>query len=218
MSSRMHCHEELLNDLETYRDNGFVTDDLLWQWTHDGYSTSRHLLTLYSMVIGLQAKTICEVGVGRSSFALLLAAKYNNGHVIMCDRYDYTDLFSDEEKKYLSYFNEQSDKFWDEAEVGLDFIFMDYLSTKKRDAMSCYKEIKKAYKKLKQGGMIAIHDVCEDKYNAGAGLDLFREKRDAEVLKIPYCYGLGLIRRTEASPYGKLNHKYEKKKDGCFCK
>lgn len=213
MSSRMHCHDELLSDLSSYRSEGFVTEALLWRWALDSYSTSKHLLILYALVVGLKAKAICEIGTGRSSFALLLAAKNNGGHLVMCDRYDYTDLFTGEEKKYVTYLNKQADEFWNETKAGLDFIFMDYLSTRKRDANSCYKEIKKAYKTLKQGGMIAIHDVCEGKYNAGSGLDLFREKQNAEVLKVPFCYGLGLIRKTETSSYGKLDHKYEKKKD-----
>ena len=213
MSSRMHCHDELLQDLDTYREDDFVTEALLQRWTLDSYSTSKHLFILYALAVGLKAKAICEIGAGRSSFALLLAAKHNSGHLTMCDRYDYTELFTDEEKKYVTYLNKQADVFWNEADTGLDFIFMDYLSTRKRDTNSCYKEIKKAYKMLKQGGMIAIHDVCEDKYNAGSGLNLFRDKRGVEVLKVPFCYGLGLIRKTEASPYGKLDHKYEKKKD-----
>ena len=58
----MHCHQELLDDLKTYE--GFLPDALLMKWFNDKYSTSKHLLTLYSIVRGLNAKRVIEVGFG----------------------------------------------------------------------------------------------------------------------------------------------------------
>ena len=224
MSERMHCHEELIQDLQTGRDsNGFIKYELMLKWHRDKYSTSKHLLTVYYIARNLGAKVITEIGAGRSSFVLALAAYRNGGRFITCDRYDYRELFSEQEKKFIIYIHGWSEKFFEHQSVqyGIDFIFMDHLSSKRnywthgRDIKSCYKEIKKAFKLLKQNGIIAIHDVCDKKYDVGKGLEMFKEKYhdQCEVLSLPYCYGLGLIRKTVKSNYGKLELKYAKKFD-----
>lgn len=213
----MHCQEELVRDLGEDRRLGFITEQMIMKWHLDRYSTSRHLWALFSIVTGLSAKVITEIGVGRSTFVLALAARCNQGNLIICDRYDYRYMFTEQEKKIMTYIHGQSEAFFEHPAVqyGIDFMFMDYLSTKKRDAQSCYKEMKKAFKLLRRNGIIAIHDVCEKKYNAGKGLERFKKKYEGqcEVFSLPYCYGLGLIRKTVDSDMGKLELKYAKKPD-----
>ena len=54
----MHCQSEIEADTGY---SGFLADETLFRWFHDRYSTSKHLLTLYSIAGGLNAKTIVEV-------------------------------------------------------------------------------------------------------------------------------------------------------------
>ena len=88
----MHCQEELDRDLASY--NGFLPDELLLKWFHDRYSSSKHLLTLFSVPIGLSAKTILEIGFGRSSFVLAKAAALNTARFISCDIRDFQYLLN----------------------------------------------------------------------------------------------------------------------------
>ena len=61
----MHCQSEIERDC-SYQ--GLLPDETLMSWFRDSYSTSKHLLTLYSVATGLQARNILEIGFGRSSF------------------------------------------------------------------------------------------------------------------------------------------------------
>jgi hypothetical protein len=97
---------------------------------------------------------------------------------------------------------------------GLDFLFLDYMSSTKMSAHDCYKDLKKALKIMKTNGIIAVHDTLSDRYNAKAGLELLKKKYPKlEVLTMPYGWGLGLIRNTMKSKHGKIVVKDVKRKD-----
>src|SRR5438132_331846 len=59
-------------------------DELMSRFDYpDG--TSKHLLTLYSIVIGLNAKVIVDLGLGQTTGALRSAALQTGGTVYSCD-------------------------------------------------------------------------------------------------------------------------------------
>ena len=60
----MHCQAELERDLAY---EGMLPDEILLAWHQDRYSTSKHLLTLYSMARGLGAQNLVEVGYNSPS-------------------------------------------------------------------------------------------------------------------------------------------------------
>jgi len=53
----MHCQKELLEDLLNHT---FISDTILLKWFNDSYSTSKHLLTLYSIARGLQIRLLLK--------------------------------------------------------------------------------------------------------------------------------------------------------------
>ena len=205
MIKRMHCHDELVNALSAECDIG-----VLWRMFLDRYSVSKHLLVLVSIPVGLNARTIGEIGAGRSTVALTLAASILDAKLICCDRYDYRDVlkFSELHRFIVG----DADKFYSRV-ASVDFMFIDYLSNKNLSPKDCYREIKRAYGLLPQNGILAMHDAFEKKYNVAAALRMFRKKFDkrAEVIVLPYNYGLGLIRKVEPSKHGVLKDTWQKK-------
>ncbi|BCX13601.1 MAG: hypothetical protein KatS3mg085_133 [Candidatus Dojkabacteria bacterium] len=214
----MHCQAELESDLG-YK--GFLPDETLFRWFHDSYSSSKHLLTLYSIVKGLNAKNIVEIGFGRSSFVLAKAAHLNKGKFITCDMRDFSYLLSDEEKKVTEFIHGKADSVWKRLEsTGIDFAFLDYFSSETWESNFVQNEIKKCFSLLKENGIICIHDTMVDKYALKKVFNALKTNRfgfhndDLEVLSLPYNYGLGIIRRLKPSKYGKIEDQFKKKPEG----
>jgi hypothetical protein len=62
------------------------TEAELWRFFHESpHSTSKHLLTLYSLAIGTHAQNIVDLGLGATTRALRLAATKTGGFVSSCD-------------------------------------------------------------------------------------------------------------------------------------
>lgn len=207
MLKRIHCQEEFERDIKS------VNFAMLNDWFVEDYSTSKHLLIIHSIVRALNMKKIGEIGFGRSTIVLGFTAYLNMTKHIVCDRYDFSK-YIDRKTRYI---HGNSEKFFSDPEVksGMDFIMMDYFSSRKIDKLFCYKEIKRAFKVIKQNGFIVIHDTIEDRYNAKDAVKMFKKKysKEAEILTLPFGFGLTLIKRLSKSKFGKLKPISIKKKD-----
>lgn len=207
----MHKQEELLVDLKNHK---FINDKVIMKWHKDSYSTSKHLLTLYSLVIGLSAKTVVEIGFGRSTFVLARAVSETGGKLISADKKNFSYLLSSEEKKITESIEGLSTKVWKNRYLiknGVDFAFLDYFSDENLTEAFCSSEIKQCLKLLKTNGVIAIHDGNETSYAISKVIQKIAKGKSAEVIVLPYNYGLALIRKTGSSPYGKLTDEHHKK-------
>ena len=202
-SKKMHYEEEFINDLKDFNVD---------KWFHDRYSTSKHLWVLYSLICGLNAKHVGEIGFGRSTITILYTLGLTGGKLVCCDRFDYRDMIPSSYRGRYTYIHGDSGKFYKHPKVkGLDFLFLDYMSSRKKSVESCYKDLKKAIKLMKTNGIIAVHDTNEKKYNVGAAFEMIKKKKGLEVLTLPYNYGLGLIRNRRESKYGKIKDTWQKK-------
>lgn len=210
----MHCQNELEYD-HTYLDT--IPDDIMLKWFRDSYSSSKHLLTLYSVAIGLNAKNILEIGFGRSSFVLAKAAAENGAQLICCDTRDFSYLLNEKEKSVMRFVHGKSDDVWELYEnTGIDFAFLDYFSDENISGDFIKREIKTCLTYLKQNGVIAIHDTIVEKYQLCKVLSKLRSsfwKQEYELLSLPYNYGLGLIRKIAPSKYGILDDNLKKKRE-----
>jgi predicted O-methyltransferase YrrM len=213
----MHCQKEIEKDT-SYK--GFLPDETLFKWFNDSYSSSKHLLTLFSLAIGTNAKTLVEIGFGRSTFVLAKAAHINQARFITCDIRDFSYLLNKKEKEITEFVHGKSDKVWPLVEKeGIDFAFLDYFSSESWNSDFVKREIKKCFSLLKENGIICIHDTLVDKYALKDVFNSLKTKRfgmvnkDLEVLSLPYNYGLGIIRRLKPSPYGKIEDTFKKKPD-----
>ena len=211
----MHCQSELEEDLGY---EGFIPDDILHKWFNDNYSSSKHLLTLYSIVRGLNAKTILEIGFGRSSFVLARAAYENKGRFIAVDNRDFSYLLNKAENEVTEFIHGKSDIVWGKLKDGIDFAFLDYFSSESVSGSFVKSEITKCFSLLKQDGIIAVHNSIVKKYNIKNALNRQKTKMtvlhnsNIEIISLPYNYGLALIRKVGSSSYGKLEDQFQTKK------
>ncbi len=204
----MHCQDEIERDC-TY--SGFISDELMFRWANDGYSTSRHLLTLYSITKGLSAKTVLEIGFGRSSFVLIRAVYENGGHFYTCDSRDFSYLLSESERSVTTYLCDQSAICWQKVR-GADFAFLDYFSDPRIPAVFCKNEINRCLNIMKKNGIIAVHDVFSDEYPLKEAFNsLLTDRSDIELITLPYAYGLGLIRYKGESKCGEVKDEFKRK-------
>lgn len=204
---RMHCHSDLEYDLRNGRIDGFLSDGQINRWIHDRYSTSKLLPLLHALVVGLNAKKVGEVGVGRSTFVFLNALKKIGGRLTTCDREDYRLLLSPEEAEITTYILGDSEKFFKTG--GYDLIFLDCLSSRKISVAQAYKTMKRSVSLLKLNGLLCVHDAHSDKYNVAEALRLLGKKHEAIV--IPFCYGLGIVRNTKYKHHGVVKDVWNKK-------
>jgi hypothetical protein len=211
---QMHCHQELEQDLGYV---SFLPDNILLKWFNDNYSSSKHLLTLYSLATGLNAQTMLEIGFGRSSFVLARAAAENKAKLFCCDTRDFSYLLNEDEKKVVDFTLGRSDLVWPKLSgSGIDFAFLDYFSDEKIEGDFVIHEIKKCLSLMKTNGIIAVHDTCVNKY---AVSEIFQKnpfntmfRKNVELISLPYNYGLGILRKLGKSRYGKSEDKYNVKK------
>ena len=205
---KMHCQVELESDLGY---SGFISDQTLFKWFNDAYSASKHLLTLYSVARGLNAKTIVEIGFGRSSFVLARVAYENGGRLITCDRKDFSYLLSEQEKEVTTYINGTSEIIWQRVEGGIDLAFLDYFSDPTMSVEFCMSEIDQCLHRMKTNGLIALHDSLPDAYPVVRAMELLSARKNLEALTLPYNYGLGLIRKKDKTDRGSLQDIFFKK-------
>ena len=177
----MHCQNELEEDLQY---SGIIPDNIMLKWFNDRYSTSKHLLTIYSIVKGSNAKTILEIGFGRSSFILAKAAYENHGHFFTCDTRDFSYLLNENEKKSTTFIHGLSDLVWKNEVIkkGIDFAFLDYFSGESISKKFCLEEIKKCLSFMKTNGVIVLHDTIVDKYELGAALSKLSKDKNIEFV------------------------------------
>jgi len=222
MPKRMHCQETLLEELPIVSAQAHPLRYMLACWALNidpslGYSTSAHLCTLVDICFGLGATRIGEIGFGRSSFVLGHVALLNGGDFITCDRFDYSYMLDAAGIDWVTYLQGDSGDFWTHPQSlkGFDFLFLDYMSTRKKSVESCYKDLKRAVKLMARNGIIAVHDALPGKYNVATAVGNLQRKyqNDIETLTLPYGFGLALIRRTSASKHGTLKDTWKKKPD-----
>ena len=204
----IHCHNELIED-HKYKD--FIPNDIIFKWFNDKYSTSKHLLVLYSIAIGLKAKNILEIGFGRSTFVLSKAAYENDGKLTCCDWKDYSYLLTKKERKAVDFICGDVNSIW-ENDKSFDFVFMDYFGEKGNKISYLTGEIEKCIKKMKTNGIIAIHDTFFDDFEMKSAIQTFYDKKEVEFIVLPYNYGLALIRCKHISSHGSIGDSTSSKK------
>jgi len=200
----MHCQAELERDLGYV---GTLPDATLLQWHRDRYSTSKHLLTLYSIAHGLRARRIVEVGFGRSTFMLARAAHENGGTLESCDLQDFTALLSQTERRVVRSHVGDTGTFWPTVDAGVDLAFLDYFSAEGLDPAWIAAELGLCLQRLAPGGVIAIHDGFVAKYELASVLRQLRRQfgERIEQLTLPFNYGLTLLRRAESPTHATVD-------------
>lgn len=176
----------------------------------------RHYLTLYSIVLGMEAKNAFEFGSGYSSVAILEALKLTNGRLTSCDprpleltghKYSVDEeiLKYGDSWKYIQ--KRSSEGLKDISGEIFDFVLHDGA----HDPRTVNSDLKAIVPRMKKGSLLLIHDTAHPTENYGLdrlveNLNWFKNER----MTLPYGYGLTIIKVLEDYGHGEVKISWKK--------
>lgn len=157
---------------------------------------SDHLLVLYSLVVGSEAKTILEIGVGQSTYILTAAANKSEGQLYSIDLKwgAHLRLFPEGdgvlEKEPRHHFIESNslDVKWDKP---IDFFFLDSGHTYDLTLA----ELKKYMPYVRKGGFVGVHDTREEWVDCRRALFDFIKDKPLERKEFTNQNGFTILRK-----------------------
>lgn len=193
-----------LTDEEASIGKAFSDCELL-QHFRGGGSFSKHLLTIYGLAIGVNARFLVDIGIGATTRALLAAATVTRGRVYSCDfdrkRYaDLLKLYPVSKQWRLSLTD--SGSFIRQLPDGLDFVSHDGA----HDPITVREDIAKLIPKVKQFGIITVHDTQHPQFGPGLAqtLDGLSQRFPVTSITLPFSCGLTIM-RIERSKWGSIS-------------
>ena len=178
------------------------------------YSFSKHLLTIYSIAIGLKAKRIVDIGIGSTTKALRLAASRTGGTVFSCDadKKRFSDLLSQQDEHWRLFLG-NSDLFLEEIAPPFDLVVHDGA----HDYRQVRRDLQLILPKMRTFGLICIHDTQQPNLAQG----MLAAIRDAaagwsiSLTNLPYGAGLAII-RVESGAHPAISPEGGMLTDGMF--
>jgi predicted O-methyltransferase YrrM len=175
----MHKLNEFIRDT----DNETSINSVL-KFFEGRYSTSKHLLVLYSIGIGINAKTIIEIGSGRSTLALCAVSEKTDGKVTSCD----TDNMKEIAHPNLTKVKMNGlDFLRDVKPESVDLVFLDCLSSPDVKPHKAEKYVDESLRVLRNNGCLCVHDVGITDYT------ISKVWADRGYFFFPYNYTLGVV-------------------------
>jgi hypothetical protein len=161
--------------------------------------TSKHLLILYSLVIGLRAKTIVEFGLGQTTGALRAAALQTGGIVHTCD-FDnrrFRHILSEQDEHWKLYL-EPSSSFFHKIPEPIDLVMHDGA----HDYLNVKRDLEALIPKMRKFGIICVHDTqqCDLYRDTLAAIRDATRKFSVSVTNLPFNSGMAIM-RVESSIY-----------------
>jgi hypothetical protein len=160
-------------------------------------ATSKHLLIIYSLAVGLKARVIVDLGIGSTTRALRAAASRTGGVVMSvdCDVERFSPLLSQQDEHWRLYLG-PSKAFLRSLVHPIDLVVHDAA----HDYFQVKLDLELILPRMKKFGLICIHDTQQ----ADLRLDMLAAIRDAtkthevSITNLPFKAGLALIRVEEA--------------------
>ena len=192
-------------------------DELIGRHHANNAGFCRHYFTLYSIILGMEAKTVFEFGSGYSSKVILKAMKETGGYLISCDvnpvqmtshSYSLDDKEMKESVRRWRYIQKRSyDAVRDLTNEVFDVVLHDGDHRWKVVAS----DLKAIIPRMKKNGILLVHDMEHptDNYQLNKALDVLPYKFSSVVL--PYGYGLAICRIEEDFGNGAVEIKWRKK-------
>lgn len=161
---------------------------------HHGSDTGfcRHYLTLYSVILGMEAKEVFEFGAGYSSYVILEALKKTGGKLTSCDVRNI--VIEDKDWNFI-----QNDSRYMDIEGNFDVVLHDG----SHEPLTVEEDLNKILPLMKKDSLILIHDTEHD-----YGLMDVVKKIDYPQVTLPYGYGLTIIRVLDGK--NKIELKWKK--------
>jgi len=193
----------------------FTDQELLEKYREESGSINKHLLEIYSMVIGLKAKRVVDLGAGATTRVIRKALQTTGGEQFTCD-YDKTkwEALARENKDPKFHFEvTDSESFIKGLKGPFDFVLHDAA----HDLWQVKWDLEHLYPMMKQFGIICIHDT----QNSVFGDEILKairgafSRRKVSWTHLPYNYGLTIV-RVEDNPGGVVLEPYWNKEGSGF--
>jgi hypothetical protein len=176
--------------------SAYNSHEELFQEFQKSASFSKHLLIIYSLAIGLNAKKIIDLGIGSTTRVLRMAVKETKGIVWSCDcdAQRYSTLLASQDAQW-KLFLQPSEIFLKNIQPPIDFVVHDAA----HDYFQVKLDLELILPKMKRFGIICVHD-SQQPY---LGHDILSAIRDAthnwkvSITTIPFNAGLSIIRLEE---------------------
>lgn len=174
----------------------FTTDELFSTF-HQEESSSKHLLVIYSLAIGLKAKNILDIGMGLTTRTLRSAVQITGGtvHTIDWNKKRFADLTQQQTPQWRLYL-EECDQVIQKIQEPFDFVMHDGA----HDYFQVKKDLLDILPRVKKYGIICVHDTQHYSF----GRDMILAIQDAvqeysvSLTVLPYGAGLTIIRMEES--------------------
>jgi len=162
---------------------------------------SRHYITLYAMVVGMEAKNVFEFGAGYSSYTILKALKQTGGKLTSCDIRDKKDIGIDISDKQWNFLRKNSlDISFSKFDEPFDLVLHDGSHVQQE----VDQDIKNILPYMKKDSLLLVHDTEHKSINLKTNIDVKHEK-----VTLPYGYGLTIVRILEGR--GSIDLKWKKR-------
>ena len=175
-----------------------------------------HYMTLYSIIYGMEAKSVFEFGCGHSSSVILSALKHTGGKLTTNDKRNIENTGNKPEMieenknnwRYLQKFSEEALKH-DIKGQKFDVVLHDGA----HEPQIVMRDIRKIVRHMKQGAILLVHDTNHKSFPhlpLAVRLGLFPYRY--EKVTLPYGFGLTVIRLKSNFGNGKVELTWKKEK------
>lgn len=165
---------------------------------HESKSFSKHLLTIYSLAVGVNAKKIVDLGIGSTTRALRFAAQTTGG---VCysgdvDAARFSGLM-EQQDAHWKFFLGASEKFFAQLDGPYDFVLHDAA----HDYYQVKMDLEAIIPKMKRFGLICVHDTqqIDLSHDMLAALKDVLRGKPVSMVNLPFSSGLAIIRVEESA-------------------
>lgn len=190
----------------------YTHSQLIEEFLKESGSINKHLLTLFSLVVGLNAQRVVDIGAGSTTRAIKAGLEITQGELFSCDinKEKYKHLLNDQHEKRYHFSACNSKEFIKSLRGPFDFVLHDGA----HDYKQVLWDLDNLLPLVRQYGIICVHDT----QNSLCGDEMLRALQDAFYgssvtwTHLPYCYGLTIIRVEGEQPYAPLETPWVNKK------
>jgi predicted O-methyltransferase YrrM len=189
-------------------------DEIIKKHHSDDAGFCRHYLTLYAMVLGIEAKSVFEFGCGFSSKTILQALEKTGGKLITCDTRPIggTGISKAELGKHMANWRYIQGNSLDVVPNLKNEVFDLVLHDGSHEQEVVEQDLQYIIPKIKKNGVILIHDTL---HPGGFKVDFNQCKKvlkdvKHEFVTLPYGYGLTIIKIKEDFGNGEVEIKWRK--------
>lgn len=170
----------------------YTQDELFQAFLAESGSINKHLLTIFSLVVGLNTQRAVDIGAGSTTRSIRAGLEITGGELDTCDidheKYGHLPMGSGRYRFHAT----DSRSFIRSLQGPLDFVLHDGAHDRRQVGW----DLAHLWPLVRQYGILCVHDT----QNSELGVDMRMALRDAfrdcpvSWTHLPYCYGLTIIR------------------------